>query len=78
MDGQPDTGRVALRAAPARSAEWAPRVRSAARSAAIRRVGVEAGRAGAARSARTRPARRRFVHEWSGRAPGPRLRASWC
>jgi len=55
MNAQTDLGRVAPRAAPARSAEWVPRVRRAARSAAIRRAGVGAGRAGAARGDPTRP-----------------------
>jgi len=49
MSGEPDLGRVAPRGAPARPAEWAPRVRPAAQSAAIRQVGDGAG-------ARERPA----------------------
>jgi len=57
MNAQTDLGRVAPWAAPAEHAQWAPRVPSAARRAAIGRVGVGAGFAGAALGDRTRPPR---------------------
>src|SRR6266404_8930108 len=63
MNAHTVVGRVAPRGAVARPAEWAPFVRPAARSAAIRRTGVGAGRAAAPRGDRTRPPRRHTVHE---------------
>src|SRR5260221_14650597 len=65
MNAHTVVGRVAPRGAVARPAEWAPFVRPAARSAAIRRTGVGAGRAAAPRGDRTRPPRRHTVHEQS-------------
>src|SRR5437762_881463 len=64
-------GRVAPGAAPAGPAQWAPRVPSAARRAAIGRVGDAAGSAGAAPGDRTRPPRVWSFMNNPGQSPGP-------